>query len=73
PALFKDIIATGKTATVYNYLAPAVTSPYISGGAQYLPVTVAVPDLLFEDAEIRPLEGDFPKPPIMNSPLMSGQ
>lgn len=71
PSVFKDVLAAGKEQYVYNYLAPAVTSPYISGGAQYLPATVAVPDLLFEDVEIRPVEGDFPKPPILLSPNMS--
>ena len=68
PTQFKDLVAVGKTSTVYNYLAPAVTSPYVTGGAQYLPATVIVPDLLFEDVEIKPLEGDFPKPPILPPP-----
>ncbi len=71
PSTFKDILAAGTRAYVYNYLAPAVTSPYVTGGAQYLPCTVVVPDLLFEDVEIRPLEGDFPKPPILSSPMQS--
>ncbi len=69
PSMFKDLLAVGKTPYAYNFLAPAVTSPYISGGSQYLAASVIVPDLLFEDVEIRPLEGDFPKPPIMNSPM----
>ncbi len=69
PSQFKDVLATGTKSTVYNYLAPAVTSPYVTGGPQYLPATVIVPDLLFEDVEIRPLDGDFPKPPILASPL----
>ena len=68
PSQFKDLVAAGTTQTVYNYLAPAVTSPYVTGGAQYLPATVIVPDLLFEDVEIKPLEGDFPKPPILAPP-----
>lgn len=68
PSQFKDLVAAGTTPTVYNFLAPAVTSPYITGGSQYLPATVIVPDLLFEDVEIKPLEGDFPKPPILAPP-----
>ena len=71
PAQFKDILAAGTNSFVYNYLAPAVTSPYMTGGAQYLPATVIVPDLLFEDVEIRPLEGDFPKQPLLKSPISS--
>ncbi|MFM8439309.1 MAG: metallopeptidase TldD-related protein, partial [Candidatus Kapaibacterium sp.] len=68
PSQFKDLVAAGSVQTVYNYLAPAVTSPYVTGGSQYLPATVIVPDLLFEDVEMKPLEGDFPKPPILPPP-----
>ncbi len=67
---FKDIIAAGKTEYVMNFLAPAVTSPFMSGGDQYLPATIITPDLLFEDADISPVESDFPKPPIMQNPLI---
>lgn len=67
---FKDIIAVSNTEYVMNYLAPAVTSPFMSGGDQYLPVSVITPDLLFEDTDISPFEGDFPKPPIMQNPLV---
>lgn len=66
---FKDILYTSKEKYVLNYLAPAVTSPFMSGGNQYLASTVIVPDLLFEDAEINPIEQDFPKPPIIKNPL----
>lgn len=69
PSVFKDILAVGTTTYVHNLLAGAVTSPYVTGGAQYLPTTVSVPDLLFEDIELKPLDGDFPKPPFLPSPL----
>jgi hypothetical protein len=66
---FKDILNVSNTNYIMNYLAPAVTSPYMSGGEQFIGSTVIVPDLLFEDGEIRPLEGDFPKPPILSNPI----
>ncbi|MCX7736982.1 MAG: metallopeptidase TldD-related protein [Candidatus Kapabacteria bacterium] len=66
---FKDILNVGKEKYVLNYLAPAITSPFMSGGSQYLASTVIVPDLLFEDGEITPVEQDFPKPPIIKNPL----
>lgn len=66
---FKDIIAVGKKQSAYNYLAPAIASPFVTGGAQYIGSSIIVPDILFEDVEIRPLEGDFPKPPFLASPL----
>jgi predicted Zn-dependent protease len=71
PQTFKDIIAVGKQKWVLNYLAPAVTSPFITGGSQFIGSTVIVPDLLFEDLEIRPVEGDFAKPPLLPHPYFS--
>lgn len=69
PAAFKDIIASGKNQTVYNFLAGTVVSSFISGGSSYTAATVAVPDLLFEDAEIRTIDEDFKKTPILANPL----
>lgn len=68
-SLFKDILATGKAPNVHNALLPAVAPSFITGGSQYLMCTVIVPDVLFEDIEIRPLQADFPKPPLIPSPL----
>lgn len=66
---FKDILYVSKEKYVLNYLAPAITSPFTTGGSQYIPASVIVPDLLFEDGEIIPVEEDFPKPPILKNPL----
>lgn len=67
--IFRDVIAVGQGLYVHNLLAPSVISPYRSGGAPYVIATVATPDLLVEDAELRPLEDSFPKPPLLPSPL----
>jgi len=66
---FKDIINAGKTNYVLNYLAPAVTSPFMSGGSQYVMASVISTSLLFEDGEIKSVEQDFPKPPLLPSPV----
>lgn len=68
PALFKDILAVGKTPTVHNFLARSVIPSFISGGSQFVISTIITPDLLFEDVEVRPREGDMPKPPKMARP-----
>lgn len=68
-SIFKDIIATGRTTRVHNLLAPAVNPAFLTGGSSYTIATTATPDLLFEDIEIKPIEGDFPKPPILPNPL----
>lgn len=67
---FKDIIFVGKKPYVYNYLAPAVVSPFVSGGDQYIPSSVIIPDLLFEDGELKLLDDDFKKPPYLPNPLV---
>ncbi len=69
PQSFKDILSVGDTPYALNLLAPAVTSPYISGGSQYVEASVVVPALLFEDSELKPVEQDFPKLPFLKNPL----
>lgn len=71
PQSFKDILAVGKTTFAYNYLAAAVTSPFITGGSQFIGSSILTPDILFEDLEIRPVEADFAKPPILPHPYFS--
>ncbi len=66
---FKDILNVGSKSFAMNYLAPSVSSPFVTGGSQYIGSTVIVPALLFEDGEIRTVESDFPKPPLMSNPI----
>jgi hypothetical protein len=66
---FKDILSTGRDKYVLNYLAPAVVSWFVSGGDPYIGSTIITPDLFFEDGEIRLKDGDFPRPPMISSPL----
>jgi len=69
PASFKDIVAVSKRTTVHNFLAPSVIPSFISGGSAYLLSSIITPDLLFEDIEVRPLDGDMPKPPTLSNPI----
>jgi TldD protein len=66
---FKDILSVGNSHYTLNYLAPSVVSAYMTGGSQYIGTSMIVPDLLFEDGEIKPLEEDFPKPPVLENPI----
>jgi hypothetical protein len=69
PSIFKDILAVSKQKTVHNVLAPSVIPSFISGGAAYVQASIVTPDILIEDVEVRPLEGDMPKPPVMTNPI----
>jgi hypothetical protein len=46
-----------------------VIPSFISGGAAYVQASIVTPDILIEDVEVRPLEGDMPKPPVMTNPI----
>lgn len=65
--LFKDILFTSNNNYTLNFLAPAIISPYLSGGESYLPSSITSPNLLFEDAEVHLIEDDFKKPPYIES------
>lgn len=66
---FRDVIAVGNQEYALNLLAPSVISPFISGGEQFVGASIISPDLLFEDGEIRMMDGTFIKPPILSNPL----
>jgi len=68
PSLFKDIVAVGKTQTTHNLLARSVIPSFLTGGSQFMISTIITPDLLFEDVEVRPREGDMPTPPRLARP-----
>lgn len=68
---FKDILALGDERYAYNFLASSITSPFYSGGRQYIPVSYIGADVLFEDLEVTPVESDFAKPPILPHPYFS--
>lgn len=60
---FKDIIYSTKEQTVYNYWASG------SGYGNWHGGTIAIPDILFEDAEIRTIDRNFKKAPFVPGPL----
>jgi len=66
----RDIVAVSQERLAYNYLAPAAAS---GSEAPYLPVSLIVPDLLVDDVEVRPREGDMPKPPVIPPPFAPAQ
>ena len=70
-SIFKEIIGSTATSAMYSYLASAVISPFITGGAQFLPTTILHPEtVLIEELEVKPNQEEFSKPPILASPLL---
>lgn len=66
---FKDILFTSDESYIMNFLAPSVISPYLTGGDSFLPSSITIPDLLFEDSELHMIEGDYKRPPYVKSSL----
>ncbi len=66
---FKDIIFAGNKHNVLNYFASTSGGFGSFAGGQYINASVIVPDLLFEDAELKSNEDDLPKLPLYASPL----
>ncbi len=70
--MFKEIIGASNTTSRYSYLASAIISPFITGGAQFLPTTLFYPEtILVEELEVKPNQEEFSKPPILSSPLLA--
>lgn len=68
PQSFKDVILCGKNKNVLNYYMSGVVQALTFAGSRYTNVSVVVPDLLFEDAEIKPNDEDTPKLPLYSNP-----
>ena len=71
PSSFKDIIYVGEKSYTYNLLTPTIISNFITGGEQYLTASITTPSLFFEDGELRLIETDYKKPPIMKKPSLN--
>lgn len=70
--MFKEIIGASNITSRYSYLASAIISPFITGGAQFLPTTLFFPEtILVEELEVKPNQEEFSKPPILASPLLA--
>ena len=74
-AAFKDIVAASKDQHMPTVeFRPHVTFPTFSmGGEGYIPLSLAVPSLLFEDSTIRKVRGETPNPPVAKHPSFDKQ
>ncbi len=68
---FKDVVAAGDDATVYDFLDNQ--APFaLMGGAGYISnASVVAPSLLIDDLELHPLEDELPKLPVVPPPDLS--
>ncbi len=62
----RHVLAAGRDVTVYSYFASAVASRNVYSGD--VPTSVAAPDLLVGDADVRRPTEPSPKPPVLPRP-----
>jgi TldD protein len=74
-AVFKEIVAASKDQNILTVeFRPRRTMGMFSFGDEgYMPVTLAVPSLLFEDVTVRKVRGETPKPPVALHPYFDGK
>jgi hypothetical protein len=68
---FKDVIAAGDDATVYDFLDNQAPFALIGGAGYVSNATVIAPSLLIDDLELHPLEDQLPKLPVVPAPELS--
>jgi hypothetical protein len=68
-SLFKDVIFSGTTKFVHNFLAPSVSSGFGLSGDQFVSASIVAPSILIEEAEIKVIDSDFKKSLILKNPI----
>lgn len=68
---FKDVIAAGDDATVFDFLDNQAPFDLIGGAGYVSNATVVAPSLLIDDLELHPLEDELPKLPVVPAPDLS--
>jgi len=68
---FKDVIAAGDDATVFDFLDNQAPFDLIGGAGYVSNASVVAPSLLIDDLELHPLEDELPKLPVVPAPDLS--
>jgi hypothetical protein len=74
-AAFKEIVAASKDQNILTveFRPQRTTGLSFFGDEAYMPVTLLVPSLLFEDVTVRKARGETPKPPVALHPYFDGK
>jgi hypothetical protein len=67
---FRDIVAAGDSERMFSYVGNGVSLPGLNTGGYVAGHTVVAPSVLFEDMELEKREEDFPKLPLVPSPVL---
>ena len=64
----KDIIAVGDDNVTFEYMENGVPLAILGGGSYTAEVSVVAPSVLIDDLELRPVEEEMPKLPVVPAP-----
>jgi TldD protein len=69
----RDIRATGNDTNVFDYLDNGATLALMGAGTYAAETSVIAPSVLIDDLEVRKLDDELPKLPLVPSPLLAGR
>jgi TldD protein len=69
----RDIRAAGDDTTIFDYLNNGVPLALMGAGSYAAETTVIAPSVLVDDLEVRKVDDELPKLPIVPSPLVAGK
>jgi hypothetical protein len=69
----RDIRAAGNDNTVFDYLDNGAPLALMGAGAYAAESSIIAPSVLLDDVELRKLDDELPKLPVVPSPLVAGR
>jgi hypothetical protein len=69
----RDIRAAGNDTNVFDYLDNGAPLALMGAGAYSAETSIIAPSVLVDDLEIRKLDDELPKLPLVPSPLLAGR
>ena len=67
----RDILAAGDDSNVFEFMDSAAPFALIGAASYASEASVVAPSVLIDDLDLRPLEGDYPKPPVVPPPSLA--
>jgi predicted Zn-dependent protease len=67
----RDILAAGDDGNVFEFMDNTAPFALIGGSSFTSEASVVAPSVLIDDLDLHPLEGDYPKPPIVPPPALA--
>ena len=67
----RDILAAGDDSNVFEFMDNAAPFALIGAASFTCEASVVAPSVLIDDLDLHPIEGDYPKPPVVPPPALA--